>query len=204
MKKLNLIISIAALLIPCGDVLALGAVSRACQFSQIPTGMKNLAVRFFKAVGADDWVLSLPGKSNDIQNKYWILESLTTDYGRAKYYLYADSSVYGYMDYIESPWYHNWIHYTTYVSEKWTAETVSQALKLNPDFSPYYANRGDLYSARAGNPGIVEEVRFGFQKFVVMGEHFYFDPATQVTVRLKETRANDCNIPNLGFGFFDR
>lgn len=201
--KFSFVALVLALLIG-RDALALGAVSRACQFSTLPTGTKGIAVQFFEAIGADAWTLSLPDESSWIQSKWWINEALTTDYIRQRYYLYAIAEVYGQVVEPESTFYGQWKYYKSYRSPKWTSETVSEQMKRDPTFSPYYANRGDLYSARAGELYIFEQPSSHFGKFIVLGAHFYFDPVSKITARLPDTRARDCNLGNWGFGLFDR
>src|SRR5262245_54254699 len=77
-----------------GSCFALGAVSRACNFYWIPVGAQTVAARFFYALGADEFVLSLPNADVATQAQYWINESLTTDYGSVRYYLFAVRNLY--------------------------------------------------------------------------------------------------------------
>jgi hypothetical protein len=193
----------------CGNALALGRVSRACNFYNIPYGLKNTAAIFFvEVVGAQPWVLELPGYSDEDQQDYWILESLTTDYIRTRYYLYAQSTAYyitgvSYINaYEEILYLKQWSNYST----PWTAETVPEAIKNDPRFSQFWANRRYLFSARAGNPAIVMKITgaHGGGKFLVKGRHSYYDPAGKITVDYGETEAFSCNLSNVGMGFFDR
>ena len=87
---------IGSFLFLCMDTaFALGQVSRACQFSTIPSELKPVAAAFFYAVGADADVLTLPAQTRDVQATKWVLESLTTDYGRVRYMLFATRVLYG-------------------------------------------------------------------------------------------------------------
>jgi hypothetical protein len=80
-----------SLLLACADASALGQVSRSCRFSEIPFGLQNISARFFRAVGAPASILSLPALSSSEQAKYRIFESITTDYLRFRYLLFAMS-----------------------------------------------------------------------------------------------------------------
>lgn len=186
---------------------AIGTVSRACAFSNIPTGLKNIAAKFFVNLGADPSTLNLPNAAIDTQSRYYVLESLTTDYGRARYFLYAVAGIYAPT--VDSS---GTVLLATYKTE-WTSQQVSKAIMNDPDYAPYYLNRENLFSARAGYDGIIQRwywqdgVDAGYShpiKFVVAGQHAYYDPVTKAVVQLANTRATDCNLSNLGFGFFDR
>lgn len=186
------------------DAHALGAVSRACQFSTLPSFAKGIAVQFFEAMGAHPNVLSLPNESLNIQKQYWINESLTTDYLKTRYYLYASADIYGFVANPASSHYGQWQFHTGYQSPQWTAEEISEDMKRAPNFAPYYANRGDLYSARAGHPFIVEQPGAHWGRFIVLGTHYYYDHVNKLPGKLRDTKAGDCNIFDWGVGLFDR
>lgn len=178
---------------------ALSGVSRACRFGDLPTGSKTIAANFFVLLGADPSNLDLPNAPDSVQRSRYILESLTTDYGRVRYFLYASSAHYYYAStYIGPLWYNFRVMKTT-----WTAQQVSDAVKVHPMFQPFYYNRGLLYSARAGAAGILEEFPAGWQ-FRVKGRHYFYDPSTKVATELAPTSANDCNLTNWGIELFDR
>jgi len=186
----------AALLISINDAYALGAVSRACQFSTLNTAQQIVAAPFFVAMGAPTNILTLPGKSTSEQQKYWVRESITTDYGRVRYFLYAQSASYTYN--------YNNSRYELFASYSsgWAAEQVAEYLQLDPNFSKFYANRGLLYSARAGRSEIITPD--GNFTFGVAGKHIYYDPVSKNVVALADTFATDCNLSNWGVGLFDR
>jgi hypothetical protein len=187
---------------------AVGTVSRACAFSKIPTGLKTVAANFFVKLGADENILNLPNAPIDIQNRYYVLESLTTDYGFARYYLFAASGVYGPTSFGA-----NTNKLLAAYKTEWTSEQVSEAIRNDPYISPYYVNREYLFSARAGYDKIIQRWywldgvdsanRFPIN-FKVRGWHSYYDPVTKTVVNLPSTTATDCNLSNLGIGIFDR
>lgn len=178
---------------------ALSGVSRACRFGDLPTGSKTVAANFFVALGADPANLDLPNAPDSVQRSRYILESLTTDYGRVRYFLYASSAHY----YYASTTYGNlWYNFRT-MKTTWTAQQVSDALKVHPTFQPFYYNRGLLYSARAGSSGILEEFPAHMQ-FKVRGRHYFYDLSTKQATELTPTQATNCNLANWGIELFDR
>jgi len=177
------------------DASALGQLSRACRFDTIPTGLKNISVRFFYALGAPESVKTLPQLDSFHQSYYWINESLTTDYLRARYYLYAMSWTIGYVE--------PNIQTLEEYKSPWGAQLISQLMKADPYFAPYYVNRETLFSARAGDPEIVRYDMWKFQPVLdklTLGAHFYYDPNSKQTTRLPNTSARDCNLSNWGIG----
>lgn len=188
------------------EALALGAVSRACQFTKIPSPLRYTAGQFFASIGGDPYVAELSNKSEFEQANYWIMESLTVDWLRARYYLYAQSAHYYRNPHPDANTYQMWMLYTSFYSKVWTAETVSDALIADPRFSPWYANRGKLFSGRAGNDKIIENLGTYHTQRASYGTHYYYDPVSKVTARLPDTTAYDCNLGEWGFGkgIFDR
>lgn len=192
---------------------ALSQLSRACQFYSIPTELKPVAAAFFYALGADADVLTLPAQSAQTQANKFILESLTTDYGRVRYLLFASRVVYASTGVIYSTNLRIYSRSRTYdMNSQWTSEQISDAMKADPKFSYYYLNRGVLTSARAGHPKIIESITnagtdtYGSQQFMVTGLHWYYDPVGKQIVRLPDSQANTCNLGNIGLGtgLFDR
>lgn len=198
-KKIFSMLS-AVLLITCAQqASALSGVSRACRFADLPTLAKPVAAKFFVALGADQSNLDLPGAADSVQRGRYILESLTTDYGRVRYFLYASSAHYYYASTNFGPlWYNFRIMKTV-----WTAQQVADALKVHPTFQPYYYNRQLLYSARAGASHIVEEFSPTMQ-FKVRGRHYFYDASTKRATELQPSSATDCNLANWGIELFDR
>lgn len=185
-----------------GSASALGAVSRACQFSQIPISAQSVASKFFVALGADaDTTLALPFQSETTKQNYFVNESLTTDYFQLRYYLYAYATVYSLRG-ISSTYYNQWQYYASYMSDGWRADRLSDEVRQNDNFKIFFANRGILYSARAGLPKIIEYVGYPNlnQKFAVEGSHYYYDPVTKVPAQMRYSRAIDCNLQNWGQG----
>lgn len=197
-KLIILSISLLTASIFSNNALALGTFSRACQFAKIPVGMQTVAAAFFYALGAPSYVLDLPNK---LHTANFILESITADYGRTRYFLFASRLVY--TQYDSKFMGDHWIAYYKFrdrVDSQWTAESISQAMQNNPEFSPYYHNRGLLYSARAGASEIIEELGSVDGHYLVIGRHWYYDPLSKSVVTLPESRSNNCNITNMGFG----
>ena len=199
MKPLRLHAAILISFLSINDVFALGAVSRACQFRSIPTALKAPAVLFFRAVGAPASVLSLPDADARTQSESWILESITTDYVETRYYLYAQTDIY-YSPTDENPW----TKLITLVSPGWGASRISRAMQEDDRLKKFYANRGPLYSARAGYPEIV--TRMPHIGYGVVGAHWAYDPSSKRTYAMQDTYAFDCNLGKFGLeggGIFD-
>lgn len=203
MKLLRTVVTALALVIPTTEALALSAVSRACRFSEIPLPLRYYAGEFFYLLGAPPIIRFMAGEDIEVQKRYWINESLTTDWRSVKYYLYAQRTVYNLTNLAFGAG-QQWVRSHADSSPKWTAESISSAMAVDPTFSPYRANRKFLYSARAGASSIVEDLSDRLPFFVVVGNHYYFDPVSQVTAQLPDTKANDCNLSVMGYGFFDR
>jgi hypothetical protein len=222
MKKTTFYLAVAAVLGGyTGPSFALGTVSRACNLSRIPTEAQGVAVNFFNRVGAPSSVLSLPSASDSEKSHWWVLESLTLDWGQVRYYLFAASKVfyaynvqYSYPSNTPSFFYTpakfangNWQEYQS----AWTAQQITDAMRADPTFSPYYANRQKLYSARAGSPNIIERYSLSFAgAYYVMGKHWYYDSQMNIKTELRDTATAACNFTNMGNlssfgeGLFDR
>jgi hypothetical protein len=182
---------------------AVDRVSRSCNFSTIPAELKPVSLLFFRAMGAPSSVMNILNNNEEV---YWIFESLTTDAFQVRYYLAAISTRYtkGVDSSGRSAYF---VKNTTYSG--WTAEAISDAMKADGDFSPYYVNRGILYSARAGNPNIVEfsnDIGKPADYNLVIGQHFYYDPVSKAGVTMGNTRATTCNLSKIGYSWslFDR
>jgi hypothetical protein len=212
-NKIKLTIIGSVLFFYMNSASALGQLSRACQFYTIPSELKPIAAAFFYALGADADVLTLPAQSAQVQATKWVLESLTTDYGRVRYLLFATRIVYGGTGVNLDT---GLLNYTRQryldMSSQWTSEQISDAMKADPKFSYYYLNRGILASARAGNPKIVDTMPYteptaiDALAYLVVGYHWYYDPVGKQVVRLADSQANTCNLRNMGLGtgLFDR
>lgn len=204
MKPFKLLCAALAVSSAASNAYALGAVSRACQFSTIPFAIQGVASAFFIALGAEPAVGDL--SHNGLASRYWINEALTTDYFSARYYLYAAATVYSLRG-SASTYYNKWQWYSEHVSPNWRADTISPTVANDSRFSIYFANRGVLYSARAGMAKVGEFIDPTLhQRFVVKGKHWYYDPVSKVSSEMRETRAQDCNLQNWGrdTGLWDR
>ncbi|MGW8392458.1 hypothetical protein [Pseudoduganella sp. HUAS MS19] len=191
--RLTRLMLIASVMLFAQNANALGQFSRSCRFSEIPFGLQNVSARFFYAVGGPEYVKTLPQKSEAEQAKYRILESLTTDYTRFRYLLFAMSWV---LD--RGGANGDWRQIAEYRSI-WTAESINAAMEVDPYFRPYYLNRQWLFSARAGSP-LIAEWWPGDGQALVLGAHFYYDLAGKRTVRLPDSMAVDCNLSDFGLG----
>lgn len=202
---------LASMLFPMANANAfVGKISRACRFDQLPPPKSALAY-FFQKMGAPAEFANMADRSIAEQSMYWINESLTTDYFQVRYYLFATSDLYIWQ---YTGFAYRYVHYGT-TKSNWSVEQVLEAVRNDPLLSPSYVNRGPTpwYSARAGNPNILERWSYGGNyntpvpintTFLVLGEHFYYDNASKSQVDLGESTATNCNITNAGFGIFDR
>jgi hypothetical protein len=207
---LSIVMSIAPYIM-LKDASAVGAISRACQFNKIPPSLQNLSSDFFIAVGAPvDLIRKIISIENPtIDPKYWILESLTTNYLNNQYYLYAVSDQY--TSGIEGGA-RSFIWFRRFNSPGWGAQEISKDMRESDKWKIFYANRGIWMSQRAGVSTIVEDASPFYKpnedhSFAVRGQHYYYDPVSKTTVRLKDTVAIDCNMKDFGVkdkGLFDR
>lgn len=90
----------------------------------------------------------------------------------------------------------------------WTALSTANNVLVDPRLLTFFANRQSLYSARAGNPNIVEywplDSNHFSQDFEVVGQHWYRDPVNNTQSYLGISKANSCNLSNWGFSLADR
>lgn len=183
---------------------ALGSVSRACRFDQIPIDLQRAASLFFYAIGADTDVLVLPLRDADTQSQYWILESLTTDYGNVRYYLFSARIVYEWVELQAGQNGSGEIvgyKFRDRLDSAWTQQQISAAMRASPEFAPFYLNRQLLYSARAGSPKIVERLGAdAVRHFLVKGRHRAVDAQSGALVNVSDSQANTCNLSDLGIG----
>jgi hypothetical protein len=177
---------------------ALASASRACRYDWISEKNKPFVEYLFYLAGAkvkDIWGVKKLSKAE--QSKRWILESLTFDYGEARYYLYAKAAIYYRMRNTNGTY-----TYTptgeSYESPGWTSKTVSDAIRLDNKLDIFYHNRATLYSARAGHQNIVE-YRDPTVSWYVIGKHRFYDPDTRRSLDLPDTSAINCNEGELGF-----
>ncbi len=206
MKKNIVGLLFLSILILSNNAQAVGSVSRACRFDKIPPNAQHLASQFFFAIGADADVLLLPLQGPYTQTQYWVLESLTTDYGNVRYYLFATRLLYEWEQIQPGSNGSGAIlgHvFKSRLDSNWTNEQISSAMKADSDFAPYYLNRQLLYSARAGSPKIIEKLgSYESHHYLVLGRHWYFDASSGTVTRVGDSQADDCNLTN--FGIMDR
>lgn len=183
------------------SAIAVDGISRACPFDQIPLGTKSIAAQLLIEIGAPPSIANIPSFSISDQHKYWVLESLTTDYLRVRYWLFAASAQYKLS--VDSFGNFSYSHFRTITSE-WTATQISQAIQADPKYQPFFLNRGLLYSARAGMNAIVEYFpdTAGIAKpFYVVGVHYYYDPVNKTISNSSSSTATSCNLTQWGFGY---
>lgn len=182
---------------------ALAGFSRACGWDELPAAVEYPAVLAFDAMGAagSRAVLDQAYRASRQQKgQYWIHESITTDYGSARYYLFAESRVYRLYD---DPGYQVTPHQVAaYGSSGWVANKVAPELLEDSRLAIFFFNRKLLTSARSGHPNIVEHwppARAGVRdEFTVIGRHAYYDPKSRVIGYLPGSKAGDCNLTEWG------
>jgi len=194
-----------------GDASALGKISRACNFTEIPDSLKLPVVRLSRSLGMPESLLNLYQRTTDEQSRYWVLESLTTDYGSLRYYLFAESRIYR-----NKP---NGVTvgmlFEVGYKSPWAAQSLPAEIKNDSSLNTiFHFNRNVLFSARAGHADIwqrwdkVLETN-GTDSMWVMGKHYYFDPLSQSQGYLGTTSIYSKNTGGLGcdlthWGFEDR
>lgn len=172
---------------------ALGAFSRACRFDQIPSGLQAIAATFFTLLGAPSWVRDLPNHNQ--KDRYWILESITTDYTNVQYYLGARHTVYQWHQGNYAGWLSKLTRDSGLVRDEFDASVLT-----DDKFKIFTKNRGLLFSARAGSKEIVERTddiagaNPSFNRWRVVGQHYYYDPRARRNIVLSNSVAEDCNL----------
>jgi hypothetical protein len=191
-------------LLPSTPVFALGKFSRACRWSDIPAVLRAPALDLFHIIGAApagkfNYLMTAPAIK---QQSAFVLESLTVDWVSVRYNLYAENKVF------EGWWsaentYLGYVYMTSYQSDGWKAETIPTSVYNEPRLDIFFNNRGFLYSARAGHPEILQQFPDPYPgrawKFMVVGQHAYYDFASGRTVSLGSSKASDCNLLEWGF-----
>jgi len=185
------------------NALALGAVSRACPFNQIPAAIQPEALLFFHAIGAARWeqLRFIALKPESEKRKYWMLESISTDYGNVRYYLFAESKVYrGHrLSDGRTP-----LRLEATYKSYWTSMRADPKVYTDSKLKIFFSNRGPLFSARAGHPDIIQYwnpvAPPGLvDYFHVLGHHYRYDPIVQREDRYAITElGNDCNLEDWG------
>lgn len=149
-------------------------------------------------------ILPLPYQRIEEQAKWWILESITTDYGKARYYLFAKARVYQtyYVNILRTNSF-RWEYRPTqsfYLSPNgWDSLTINPKMYGDKRLDIFFKNRQFWFSARAGHPSIVEKFNDTKSVLAVAGVHFYYNPKAKTTNRLPSSVAVDCNLSQWGF-----
>jgi hypothetical protein len=155
--------------------------------------LQTLAATFFSLLGAPSWVLGLPNHKE--KHKYWILESITTDYMSTRFYLGARHTVYQWYQ----GNYQGWLKKINRDSGL-AKDLLNESVLTDEKFSIFTKNRMLLFSARAGSPDIVERTEQipgafpQFNRWRVVGHHYYYDPDRKQEMPFKQTVAEDCNL----------
>jgi hypothetical protein len=196
MIKTLIKLAIASTFLYSNSTFALGYFSRACNFNELGL-LKAPSLILFRYVGMPLSYLDLPFRSEQEQLKYWALESLTTDYGSLRYYLFAENKIYrirgGVGYYLE-----------TGFRSPWAAESLDPRIFTDSRLQIFKFNRKVLFSARAGHPDIlqyfekVSSPEYYRDFFQVVGQHYYYDTVSKITTYLGRSRAYDCNLTEWG------
>lgn len=187
------------LMLSAASASALAPLSRACRFGDIPGTLKAPALVLFQYLGMPATLADLDRRTSNEQANYWILESITTDYGSLRYYLFAENRVYWKYSY-PGEYYPRYYLEFSYKSP-WAAQSLDPQIFPDSRLSIFNFNRKVLFSARAGDGEIVKKhVNSGYQTndAVVVGKHYYYDPVSKAQAYLGETYATDCNLGNWG------
>jgi len=183
-------------------VYALDGFSRACRFDTIPVALQGPAALLFYLLGAPASTATLnllPGA-----DRYWIFESITSDYGQVRYYLHAEASIYRWSPpFPPTGWRGDYVLSAGYTSGLFKAQEPAESILGHSKLDMFFSNRGSLYSARAGRPDIytVQPTMQAPDTYRVLGYHRYWNPAMQKAGVLDKSIATDCNLTNWGFGY---
>ena len=191
--------------------------SRACRFSDVSSVLQQRVAKFsVDYLAAPTWIQYYAAATDPTIASYkqgiWALESLTVDYIRTRYYLWASSVHYKnspseptvfrpFRDY-QAPW----------ATNAWNSAAL--AALLSSEYQIFDSNnQGKIaYSARAGAPNVWEMwVSYGlagdqpfYTKFKVFGAHYYWDPNSKQIVFIGTSTASDCNFGTWGIFSYPR
>lgn len=194
-----------------GEPAALGKITRTCNFTEIPPLSKSDVLHLSRSLGMPESLLDLGARSTDEQSRYWSLESITTDYGSLRYYLFAENRIYRkkvkgiYISTLFEVGYNS----------PWAAQSLPPQIKNDTSLNTVFNfNRRVLFSARAGHADIWQRwekvyPENGTDTMWVVGKHYYFDPLTQFQGYLGSTSIYSKNVGGAGcdlanWGFEDR
>lgn len=196
----SLLIGLVSLLIGHGAY-ALDQFSRACRFDTIPVALQGPAALLFYMLGAPKDTAAMHQRGDN--NRYWIFESLTTDYGRVRYYLHAEANVYSWSAPVPAlGWAGDYVRRFYYSSGPFRSQMPAEEILRESALGVFFNNRALMYSARAGEGGIYSSfpTMLPMGHFKVLGTHSYWAPAAQTSMLLPKSVAQDCNLGNWGFG----
>jgi hypothetical protein len=195
--------------------------SRSCRFDDIPGLLRTPFLILTDIVGAApvgtfDYLRTA---SVSTLRKHYIFESLTVDYFNVRYALYAENQVYilycpsGTQVANSSCTYRVQYSFKSKAEDSsspngWAANVLNNTTIADVRLSIFFQNRAFLYSARAGHPNLIQDLRgldasnSGNDFFVnpiTVGNHF-FTNQSGVLQPLGKTVARDCNLTEWGFG----
>jgi hypothetical protein len=203
MKIKHLIIG-SALCALSTQAFALGQFSRACNLSTVPPETRDKMLFLALKIGSPfPNLLAVSSLADEELARHWILESITTDWGEARYYLFAEADVYR-ISFDKNYQIDFWQKETKYRSH-WDSKTMHPDMKYSTRVGDILKhNRGMLFSARAGDPHIIQ--RFGDSRLQikVKGKHSIFNPREERPVQLSDTEAQNCNLTQWGIEWLSR
>lgn len=209
-KFLSSIVIGACLISHSTQSFALAGFSRSCSLSELQQTYKLLpALQFFDAI-SNQLVGYYYGRYGTLSGNslygLFVLESLTTDYGSARYILYAEGKSYRLNP--TNQVYEIIRHYKSNPLAK--PEALKPSIYQNSTYSLIFKQGGLLpWSARAGTPEIIEQIyNPGFiiggsspsQPIIrVVGNHQYYDFSAGQWFSLPRSKASNCNLTEWGF-----
>lgn len=195
--------------------------SRSCRFDEIPGPLRSPFLVLTDLIGAapSGTFDYLRTASSATLRKHYIFESLTVDYFHVRYVLYAENQVYVLYCPRGTPAANSNCTYRVEYSFKskaedssspngWAANLLNNVTIGDIRLSIFFQNRAFLYSARAGHPSLIQDLRglsgtdSGTDLYVnpiTVGNHFITNQSG-VLQPLGKTVARDCNLTEWGFG----
>lgn len=150
-------------------------------------------------------LLDLHKRSVQEMQQHWALESITTDYGSVRYYLFAEMKAYRWVTSFGG-----WEETLSNFKSPWAAQALDTRIFADSRLSIFNFNRRVLYSARAGHADIIRKLTpvtsTTVDDYRVVGRHYYYDPVTQLTAYLggtdvasRNSADQGCNLAQWGF-----
>ena len=171
--KLKLTFVVAFLLFQSTSAFALGSVSRACSFLGIPENLRLSAALFFESINTGNiplGFLSGPIQTGSLENnrvsdvemgKYWVLESISTDYANVRYHLAAEAKIFRLRS--GSTYGNRVMQQYAYYKTPWSGHKLDPNITNYAKFKAFFSLDRNapgfvVYSTRAGNPDIIEKM----------------------------------------------